>query len=145
MFLKYIIYLFLAALSLCCCTWRPTGEQRGFREMRRRKSVRNAGRSTKQESQNEARENLDCEDVYEFGYRPQKTLGKKKKHTISLRMNEIPGAHLETVFSLSIQSYYKWFCTENCFKHMTGPCSRYQFQSADSQVRLLGYNTQTHC
>lgn len=75
----------------------------------------------------------------------RKPWGKKKKHTISLRMNEIPGAHLETVFSLSIQSYYKWFCTENCFKHMTGPCSRYQFQSADSQVRLLGYNTQTHC
>ena len=41
------------------------------------KSVRNVGRSAKQESQNEARENLDCEDFYEFGYRPQKTLGKK--------------------------------------------------------------------
>ena len=74
-----------------------------------------------QESQNEARENLDCDDFYEFGYRPQKTLGKKN-HTISLRMNEIPAAHLETVFSSSIQSYYKWLCTENCFKHMTGPC-----------------------
>ena len=33
-----------------------------------------------QESQNEARENLDCDDFYEFGYRPQKTLGKKKTY-----------------------------------------------------------------
>lgn len=47
---------------------------------------------------------------------------EKKKHTISLRMNEIPAAHLESVFNSSIQSYYKWLCTENCFKHMTGPC-----------------------
>lgn len=52
---------------------------------------------------------------------PSENLGKKK-HTISLRMNEIPASHLETVFSSSIQSYYIWCCTENCFKHMTGPC-----------------------
>ena len=33
-----------------------------------------------QESQNEARGNLDRKDFYEFGYRPQKTFGGKKTH-----------------------------------------------------------------
>lgn len=35
------------------------------------------------------------------------------KKTTSLRMNEIPAAHLQTTFSSSIQSYYKWFCAQN--------------------------------
>lgn len=48
------------------------------------KSVRNVGRSAKQESQNEARENLDCEDFMNLDTVLRKTLGKKK-HTISLR------------------------------------------------------------
>lgn len=34
-----------------------------------------------QESWNEARGNLDYKDFYEFGYRPQKTFGGKKKKT----------------------------------------------------------------
>lgn len=41
----------------------------------------------------------------------KKEKGKKKKPT-SLRMNEIPAAHLQTAFSSSIQSYYKWVCAQ---------------------------------
>lgn len=33
-----------------------------------------------QESQNEAHGNLDRKAFYEFGYRPQKTFGKKKNY-----------------------------------------------------------------
>lgn len=65
-----------------------------------------------QESWNEARGNLDRKDFYEFGYRPRKTFGGKKKKTTSVRMNEIPAAHQEFPSSSSIQSYYKWICTQ---------------------------------
>lgn len=70
----------------------------------------------------EARRNLNRKDFYEFGYRPQKTFeGKKKKQQpTSLRMNEIPAAHLQTASSSSIQSYYKWFRAGSCCKCMTG-------------------------
>lgn len=41
-----------------------------------------------------------------------KPLVEKKKKTTSVRMNEIPAAHQEFPSSSSIQSYYKWICTQ---------------------------------
>ena len=45
--------------------------------------------------------------TYEFGYHPQKTFEEEKKTPTSLRMSEIPTAHLQTTLSSSIRSYYK--------------------------------------